>query len=381
MAVAARAYSSRDVAVLVACCVLSLVAQGLPERLRAPIAATLRRSVVAPLVALQRDAELSRQAFVSRNQEVIKRDSVVMRSLALESMQTENDRLRRLIGLGAQLKWGFVPAEVLHGRSNSEEQTVILSAGSRSGVVTFSPIVAPEGVVGMVRTVDPGMSIAILWTHPDFRVSAIAADGTGYGIVGAHLGNGPERYLLELRGVANRNTIKPGTTILTSGLGGVFPRGIPIGTVLGEVKTSELWARTYLLRPTILPAELGAVMVLLPPRSAAGVANVWASGGSDSATRRVVSAGDSAARSAAAARDSALRVMTNRDSVRLLVPRDTAGALLRADSARRIIIGRDSTGAPIYRRRRADSLRTPARAPARLRRDTIARPDSSRRPP
>ncbi|MDQ6827249.1 MAG: rod shape-determining protein MreC [Gemmatimonadota bacterium] len=377
MAVAARAYSSRDVAVLVACCVLSLVAQGLPERLRAPIAATLRRSVVAPLVALQRDAELSRQAWISRGQEVVKRDSVVLRSLALESMQTENDRLRRLLGLGAQLKWGFVPAEVLHGRSTTEEQTAILSAGSRSGVVPFSPVVAPEGVVGMVRTVDPGMSIAILWTHPDFRVSAIAADGTGFGIVGAHLGNGPERYLLELRGVAARNTIKPGTTILTSGLGGVFPRGIPIGTVLGEVKTTELWARTYLLRPTTLPADLGAVMVLLPPRSSAGVANVWASGGADSATKRVVTAGDSLARAAAAARDSALRALSNRDSLRMLVPLDTAAARVRRDTTRRIITGRDSTGAPVYRRRPADSSTVPV-VPARpRRRDTTARADSA----
>ena len=101
----------------------------------------------------------------------------------------------------------------------------------------------------MVKSVDPTMSIAIVWAHPDFRVSAMAVDGGAFGIVGAHLGGEPERYLLEMRGVPMRSTLKPGTLIVSSGLGGTFPRGIPVGTVIAEMKTSELWARTYLLRP------------------------------------------------------------------------------------------------------------------------------------
>jgi len=43
----------------------------------------------------------------------------------------------------------------------------------------------------MVETVDPTMSLAITWSHPDFRVSAMAADGSAFGIVKAHLGTGP----------------------------------------------------------------------------------------------------------------------------------------------------------------------------------------------
>jgi rod shape-determining protein MreC len=248
------------------------------------------------------------------------------------------------------------------------------------------------------------MSIAILWTHPDFRVSAMAADGSAFGIVGAHLGSGPERYLLEMRGVPIRSTLKPGTQIVSSGLGGVFPRGIPLGTILGEIKTTEGWAHTYLLRPTVVPAALGAVMVLLPPRAAAKVDNVWANGvGTEEATRTAVAAGDSLTRAAAqaqaavqAARDSALRVMASRDSLKQLVVDSTARVRRDTATTRRLIVGYDSTGAPVYRtvrrdtaamRRRRDSVgvapppnvfQIPARPP---RRDSArGRPDSTRRP-
>lgn len=301
MASAARAVNRWDTALLVACIVLSLIAGGLPDRMREPVTGTLRRTILAPLVALQRNAELSRRAWLTREARTITEDSLALRSVRLESVEDENTRLRNLLGLGRALKWGFVPAEVLMGRDAGDEYSVVLSAGSRDGVRQFSPVVSPEGLVGMVNTVDPTMSIAILWTNPDFRVSAMTADGSAFGIVASHLGGGPERYLLEMRGVPLRSTLAPGTLVLSSGLGGVYPRGIPIGTVISEIKTSEVWARTYLLRPTVLPADMGAVMVLLPQRATTGVQNIWAVGRSaDSAAKRIVQAGDSLARIAAA---------------------------------------------------------------------------------
>jgi rod shape-determining protein MreC len=296
----ARTYGRRDTILLAGCVVLSLVALFLPERMRDPLATTLRRTILAPLVSLQSDAELSRRAWATREERITARDSVLLRSMSLDALGAENSRLRDLLGLGARLKWGFVPAEVLAGRGVGEQYTVPLSAGSRAGVREFSPVVAPEGLVGVVKTSDPTMSIAIMWSHPDFRVSAMAADGGAFGIVAAHLGPGPERYLLEMRGVPVRGTIQPGTLIVTSGLGGTFPRGIPVGVVLGEVKTSELWARTYLLRPAVLPSAVSAVMVLLPARADSGVAGVWQTGQDTATVRRaIVTAGDSIAPGAA----------------------------------------------------------------------------------
>lgn len=146
----------------------------------------------------------------------------------------------------------------------------------------------------MVETVDPSMSLAIIWAHPDFRVSAMAADGSAFGIVKAHLGSGSERYLLELSGVQLSSALPPGTPIVSSGVGGVYPRGIPVGTVIAEIKTSEGWARTYLVRPAVKPFDITSVLVLQPKRVVAGVQSVW---GEDSAHRSAAAAAvDSAAR-------------------------------------------------------------------------------------
>ena len=334
----ARAFSRRDTVLFVSCIVLALAAIQLPDRIRDPLAATLRQTILAPLVAVQSDAEQSRRSWLTREQREAQRDSIALRAMSLDAALSENDRLRKLLGLGSSLKWGFVPAEVLQGRGVGEEYTITLSAGSRAGILKFSPVVAPEGLVGMVKSVDPTMSIAIAWAHPDFRVSAMAVDDAVFGIVGAHLGGEPERYLLEMRGVPMRRNLKPGTLIVSSGLGGTFPRGIPVGTVVAELKTSELWARTYLLRPAVSPADVSDVMVLLPGRVTAGVGAVWKIGPhADSAVKSIVAAGDSLARlnvrsDSAAGTDSAPK----RDSSALRAPkRDSTVRAPKRDTAAR----------------------------------------------
>jgi rod shape-determining protein MreC len=363
-------FSSRVDAVLFGGCVLfSLAAMVLPERLREPVASGLRRSLVAPLIQLQEGAERWRAAYLSSERQELRRDTLVIAAARVPALENENDRLRKLLGLGNKMQWGFIPAEALQGRGRPEDFTVTLSAGSRAGVQPRSLVVAPEGVVGLVQTVDPTMSQAILFAHPDFRVSAMSADGSAFGIVQPHVaGTGlpqeqphlrSERYLLEMRGVPFRATLKPGAVVYSSGLGGIYPKGVPVGVVLGELpRTSEPWARTYILRPAVNPAELTSVMILTPRRAAGGLTNVWADVGAlDSATRSIVLAGDSLARRSAAleaaarraALDSAARAL--RDSL----GRDTT----RADSTR-------ASAPPL-----TDSVRA-ARAAARARRDSAA---------
>ncbi len=57
-------------------------------------------------------------------------------------------------------------------------------------------------------------------------------------------------------------SLPTGTPIVSSGVGGVYPRGIPIGTVIGELKTTEGWARTYLVQPAVHPFDVTSVLVL-----------------------------------------------------------------------------------------------------------------------
>ena len=311
----------------IACVVLSLTAVILPSRIRSAIAGGLRGTVVMPLASLQERAEVSRRAVLAYDASLRVADSVRLQATQAEVAFAENERLRRVLGLGTMLKWGFVPAEALHGRGLGDDYTMTLAVGRGEGVEPFSAVIAPDGLVGMIETVDAHSSVAIVWPHPDFRVSAMSADGTAFGIVYPHLGAGATRFLLELRGVAFRNALAPGTLIVSAGLGGVYPRGIPVGTVLSEIKTAEAWARNYLLMPAVRPADATTVLVVQPQRAKQGISAAWQSA-VDEALKTLVSAGDSLAKQ----RADSLALLERRrlDSLQALQPRvDSAVAAPR----------------------------------------------------
>jgi rod shape-determining protein MreC len=378
---AARLSGRFDTVVFSGCVILALVASALPNQMRDPVASGLRRSIVAPLVGLQQNAERWRAAWLESERKTLQRDTIAMQLAQAQALSVENERLRKLLGLGSRLSWGFIPAEALHtsGRAEDIVTTMTLTAGSKAGVTQYSPVVAPEGVVGMVQTVDPGMSIAILYSHPDFRVSAMSSDSApAFGIVYPHLdvrrGRLTERYLLELRNVPFRSTLKAGTPIFSSGLGGGWPRGVLIGNVIEEVKDSASWSRTYILRPAVNPAHLTSVMILTPQRRSQGVGNIWASAAQvQAATRQIVAGGDSIAREAAIAEAAARRAAM--DSAR-------RGGL-STDSLRRAGIGDSLRLAPnpadtLQRRRQGVTVSRPRATDTTLR-DTT-RPDTTRTP-
>lgn len=348
MARTSRTGTRTDLALLgvaLACAVAALI---LPSSLRERVQGTLRASVVAPLVRAQAWAEQGRSAISDHGRLVTRVDSLALAAQAVTPLRTENERLRALLGLGQRLGWGFVATELLHPPRGGDEHTVLLAAGSAAGVKPFSPLVVPEGLVGMVTTVEANSSTAILWTSPDFRVSATTTDGAAFGIVAAHLGSGADRFLLEMRGVPFRSELKPGTTIVSSGLGNVFPRGIPIGVVLRETKTVEGWARTYLIRPIVSPDEASAAVVLLPPRAAAGVAGAWSSAQSaDAAQKAIVAAGDSLIADSVRAMQDRLAKLALLDSLRrAAIYRGDSGVRVEGDSAPRPAPSSVPAGAP-----------------------------------
>ena len=298
---------------------------------------------------------------MARNALLVSRGRAVADTLSLGAIRDENTTLRNLLGLSARLQEGFVPAEVLPARG-PDEFTLNITAGSRVGVQPFLPVVTADGLVGMVETVDHVSSTVITWAHPDFRVSAMSIDQDAFGIVQPHLAAGAERWLLEMRGVPFRAKLETGTLIVSSGLGATYPRGIPVGTVIGELSTPEKWARTYLLKPTVLPENIGPVLVLLPGRGDRGVNGVWTSvAAADSAARAVAAAGDSLARTAAFA-----ELVARRAALDSLL----ADSLARGDTIGGGLSSRSAAAADSIQR---DSLRREL-----MRRDTVRR-DTDRR--
>jgi rod shape-determining protein MreC len=135
-------------------------------------------------------------------------------------------------------------------------------------VSPFDPVVSPEGLIGVVLSTAERTSIAMTWAHPEFRVSAFTVSGNAAGVVAPSLSAVSGEGALEFRGVPYRDSVPPGSLVLSSGLGGVYPKGIPVGTVTGLVREQAGWERVYRLLPAANPGSVGHVLILVAPPSA-----------------------------------------------------------------------------------------------------------------
>lgn len=150
--------------------------------------------------------------------------------ISLREMERENRRLRKLVGFKEKLEYRTIPAHVI-GKSPTEWQaTIILDGGSADGIAKDMPVVIEEGLVGRVIEVASHAAQVQLVTD---RKSGVAAQilrtgetGVIEGQIGGELG---------LQFISKDSSVRKGDIIITSGLGGVFPKGIPIGRVV-EVK-------------------------------------------------------------------------------------------------------------------------------------------------
>src|SRR5438067_666810 len=248
-----------DALIFIGCVLLSVASMGPPDRLRDPFARTLRQTVLAPLLALQQETERLSAALERYDAVVAERDSAALAATFLAELRSENQRLRGLLGLGPRLGSGYVPAEVLHQAEPTNALTFLVAAGRKQGVKPLSAVVSPEGLVGIVSSVDAQTSVVVSWAHPEFRASVMAADGSVYGIVAPHGSEGPRAWLLALLMYSIR--AQPG-------------RGAGAGFLIG------------LLRDALTPASFGAgalAHTLVGYLSAWGKAvffaeNVWVNG-------------------------------------------------------------------------------------------------------
>ncbi|HTY06945.1 MAG TPA: rod shape-determining protein MreC [Gemmatimonadales bacterium] len=277
MTIGADRYGSRaGTLVFLGCVALSVAAMSVPDTWREPISRAIRQTILAPLLALQEETETLRSSRARLAAVTAERDSAILAAAFLPELRAENARLRGLLGLGSRLSVAYVPAEVLHEAGPTDPLTFLVSAGRKQGVRPLDTVVSPEGLVGVVASVDEQTSVVATWAHPEFRASAMAVDGSVYGIVAPRGSEGPGIWLLELQGVPYRNQVPDSTLIVSSGLGGVIPRGIPLGTVIGPGAEVEHWERTYLVRPAVHPASVTHVMILTgAPRSGASLKDLF----------------------------------------------------------------------------------------------------------
>jgi rod shape-determining protein MreC len=254
--------SRRDTWLFAGCMLLSALALLMPASWGMTVAAGLRTTALAPFVWLQERAAEGRTSRTRFRAVASERDSLAELSRTLSGLVEENAQLRRLLDLTVRTGPGFIPAEVLHQTLPTDGRTLLLDAGKADGVSPLDPVVTPEGLIGAIREVDQHTSIAMTWAHPEFRVSAVSANGQVAGIVGPTSTGDASRTGLEFRAITYRDTLSDGAVVIASGLGGVYPRGVPVGTVIGVEREQLGWERVYRLRPAAQPSVAGHVLIL-----------------------------------------------------------------------------------------------------------------------
>ena len=156
----------------------------------------------------------------------------------VERLEAENARLRGALGYVAKEQGRWLAAGVLSagGGAAGVGDRIRVDKGSLSGVVDGAIVVVPDGLVGRVTSVTPHTSEVTLVTDGAVKVACEVEAGPGE-LRGILSGGGDE--LLVLRHISGSVEAPPRARVLTSGRGGVFPRGIEVGTLLGTRRGSD----------------------------------------------------------------------------------------------------------------------------------------------
>ena len=265
----------RDMYLAGAIVLFALILFALPAAYQRPIRDVIRGSALAPFLSAQATLAYRRSTTVDVHELRAQRDSLSALVAAEATLSEENRTLRGLLSLRARAGAGFIPAEVIHTSLAGSESTFLINIGSKQGVQVNSPVLAPEGLIGIVVEVQDNAAQAIDWTHPDFRASAMTVDGQAYGIVEPRRGQYREEDLLALTGAPFHTDLQPGTPIVTSGRGTVYPRGIPLGIILGIEEADTGWRKSYLISPAARPEAVTHVLVGLQTGAGRDLASLW----------------------------------------------------------------------------------------------------------
>lgn len=240
---------------------LAVLAIYLPPAAQEGIASVLRGTVLAPFLGVQ--SSLHRARILSEDLEdlQIHLDSALAVVQSQTTLEEENERLRALLELRDRGGPTFVAASALRSGTLGSESMFMLDVGSLDGVQVDDPVVVAEGLVGTVRSVSPRTSVAMDWTYPDFRASAMTIDGLVFGIVEPRQGSFREEDRMVFNGVPYHTPVEDGIEVVTSGMGSVYPRGIPLGVVDGLAETEAGWRRAYWLLPAVRPGSATHVLV------------------------------------------------------------------------------------------------------------------------
>jgi rod shape-determining protein MreC len=150
-----------------------------------------------------------------------------VRGLRVSEIEDENRRLRRLLTLQENLPLTTLSGEIIAREWGGWIRSLTVNRGRGDNVPRLTAVISPNGLIGRVVDVRPGASIVQVLTDPASTVGAHVLRTRTPGIV-----EGDPRGTLRFKFMARDGaSIQSGDILVTAGQGGLFPRGIPIGTV------------------------------------------------------------------------------------------------------------------------------------------------------
>jgi rod shape-determining protein MreC len=237
--------------------------QGAVHVIVAPVSAAgeFVASPVRGFFAWTRDLGVSRSQLAElRNQNERLRSRVA----ALEEDRLENVRLRELVKLAQTEELKSVAARVIGRPTNSWEGVITIDRGTRDGVAKNLAVIGPRGLLGQTVEVTGSTAKVRLITDQRSGVAALVQSSRATGVVRGNLKGG-----LDLLYVSRTKPVKRGDVVVTSGLGGVFPKGIVIGEVVEVDNSSGMLYQRISVKPSADIADLEEVLIVMHRSEAA----------------------------------------------------------------------------------------------------------------
>jgi len=160
--------------------------------------------------------------------------SVEAENSALRELRSENERLRRLLNVADQTGHKGLLAQVIAYSPSNWTKRGTINRGTLHGLLPGRAVLDGSGVVGQVIAAGPRTAQVLLLTDHSSGVDAMLQDSRAHGIVE---GTGEGRCRMNY--VRSEEEVHPGERVITSGLDGVFPKGLVIGTVASVRKRGK----------------------------------------------------------------------------------------------------------------------------------------------
>jgi rod shape-determining protein MreC len=174
-----------------------------------------------------------------------------------EALQA-NQRLTRLLNMKNSIKAPTLAASVVGEDISSWFRTMVIDQGSSNGIREGMTVYAADGVVGQIVKVAPSTSRILILTDHASGIAAVIQRSRARGVV-----KGKEEGLCSMEFTTREEDVKVGDMVVTSGIGGMFMKGLPIGEVT-MVKRGEYGIfQTISIRPSVNIAHLEEVLVVL----------------------------------------------------------------------------------------------------------------------